>query len=91
MYKHNKNALVLERVGERIIMLELIKKKERDWLGHWLRNHCLLKGAVEEIVNGKNIRGVRRYRGRKLIGISGSLIWSKTLMELMFNPCGEFR
>ena len=29
-------------------------------------------------------------RGRKLIGISGSLIWSKTLMELTFNPCGEF-
>ena len=30
-------------------------------------------------------------RGRRLIGISGSLIWSKTLMELMFNTCGEFR
>ena len=29
--------------------------------------------------------------GRRLIGISGSLTWSKTLMELMFNPCGEFR
>ena len=24
-------------------------------------------------------------------GISGSLIWSKTLMELIFNPCGEFQ
>ena len=30
-------------------------------------------------------------RGRRVIGISGSLIWSKTLMELIFNPCGEFR
>ena len=29
--------------------------------------------------------------GRRFIGISGSLIWSKTLMELMFNPCGELR
>ena len=29
--------------------------------------------------------------GRKLIGISGSLIWSKTLIELIFNPCGEFQ
>ena len=29
--------------------------------------------------------------GRRVIGISGSLIWSKTLMELTFNPCGEFR
>ena len=26
-----------------------------------------------------------------MIGISGSLIWSKTLMELIFNPCIEFR
>ena len=25
-----------------------------------------------------------------MIGISGSLIWSKTLTELIFNPCGEF-
>ena len=29
--------------------------------------------------------------GRRMIGISESLIWSKTLMELIFNPCGEFR
>ena len=28
---------------------------------------------------------------RRVIGIPGSLIWSKTLMELIFNPCGEFR
>ena len=27
--------------------------------------------------------------GWRVIGISGS-IWSKTLMELIFNPCGEF-
>ena len=25
------------------------------------------------------------------IGISGSLIWSKTLIKLILNPCGEFR
>ena len=30
-------------------------------------------------------------RGRRMIGISGFLIWSKTLMELIFNPFGEFR
>ena len=30
------------------------------------------------------------YRWR-VIGISRSLIWSKTLMELMFKPCGEFQ
>ena len=26
-----------------------------------------------------------------MIGTSGSPIWSKTLMELIFNHCGEFR
>ena len=28
---------------------------------------------------------------RKVIGIFGSLIWSKTLIELIFYSCGEFR
>ena len=31
------------------------------------------------------------WRGRRPIGVSGSLILSKTLMELTFNPCGKFR
>ena len=30
-------------------------------------------------------------RGRRVIGISGSLTWSKILMELIFYPCDEFR
>ena len=37
------------------------------------------------------IFGVTRKRGQRLIGISRSLIWSKTLMELISNPCGEVR
>ena len=32
-----KIAVVLERVREGRIMLELIKKRKRNWLGHWLR------------------------------------------------------
>ena len=31
------------------------------------------------------------YIGAKHDGISGSLIWSKTMMERMFNPSSEFR
>ena len=41
-----KNAVVLERVGEGRIMLELIKKRKRNRLGHWLRRNCLLKDAL---------------------------------------------
>ena len=29
------------------------------------------------------------WRGWRVTGISGSLIWSETLMELIFNPCSE--
>ena len=36
------------------------------------------------------IRNPKLRWGRRVIGISRSLIWSKTLMELIFNPCGEF-
>ena len=54
-----KNAVVLERVGEGRIMLELIRK--RNWLGHWLRRNSLLKDALEGMVNGKKVRGRRRY------------------------------
>ena len=43
-----KNAVVLERVGEGRIMLELIMKRKRNWLGHWLRRNCLLKDAQEQ-------------------------------------------
>ena len=58
-----KNAVVLERVGEGGIMLELIRKRKINWLGHWLRRtYCLLKDAVEGMVNGKKVRGRRRYQ-----------------------------
>ena len=50
-----KNAVVLERVGEGRIMLKLIRKMKRNWLGHWLRRNCLLKDALEGMVNGKEV------------------------------------
>ena len=60
----NKNAVVLETVREGRIMLELIRKTKRNWLGHWLRRNCLLKDAVECMVglNGKKVRGRRRHQ-----------------------------
>ena len=42
-----KNAVVLQRVGEGRIMLELIRKRKVNWLGHWLRRNYLLKDALE--------------------------------------------
>ena len=57
-----KNAVVLERVVEGRIMLELIKKRNRNWLRHWLRRNCMLKDALEGMVNAKKVRGRRRYQ-----------------------------
>ena len=54
------NEVVLERMGEGLIMLELLKKRKRNWLGHWLKRSCLLKDALEGMVNGKKVRGRRR-------------------------------
>ena len=53
MDRQNKSAVVLERVGEGIIMLELIKKRKRNWLCHWLRRNCQLKDALEGMVKGR--------------------------------------
>ena len=49
------------------------------------RKDCRMSCDVGEATKGlENV-------GRRVIGISGSLIWSKTLMVLLFDPCGEFR
>ncbi|KAJ4448818.1 hypothetical protein ANN_00209 [Periplaneta americana] len=56
-----RNRDVLERVGEERMMLKLVRKKRRYWLGHWLRRNCLLKNALEEMVNGRRVLGRRRY------------------------------
>ena len=66
-----KNEVVLERMGEGRIILELIKKRERNCLGHWLRRNCLLKNVLEGMVNGKKIRGRRRYQMIDNIMING--------------------
>ena len=55
-----KNAVVLDRMGEGRIMLELIKKRKSNWLGHWLRWNCLLKDALEQ---GSSTRGPRATCG----------------------------
>ena len=66
-----RNAVVLERVREGRIMLELIKKRKINWLGHWLTRNCLLKDALEGRVKGKKVRGRRRYQMIDNIMING--------------------
>ena len=50
-----KNLVLLERVEERRIMLELIKKRKINWVGHWLRRNCVLEGCSRR--HGKREEG----------------------------------
>ena len=68
--QNKRNAVLLERVGEGRIMLELIKKRKRYWLGHWLRS-CLLMDALEGMMNGKKFHCRRRYQMIDNIMING--------------------
>ena len=45
MDRQNKNVIVLERI-EGTIMLELIKKRKINWLGHCLRRNSLMMDAL---------------------------------------------
>ena len=62
MDRQNKNSVVIERLAIGRIMLELIEKRERNWLGHWLRRNFSLKDALEGMVIGKKVRDRRRYQ-----------------------------
>ena len=52
MDRQNKNAVVLERVGEGKIILELIKKRKRNWVDHWLKE-LPAEGCSRKMINGK--------------------------------------
>ncbi|KAJ4440465.1 hypothetical protein ANN_08606 [Periplaneta americana] len=57
-----RNEGLLERVDKERIMLKLMRKRKRNWLGHWLRRNCLLKDALEGMANGRRVWGRRRYQ-----------------------------
>ncbi|KAJ4430332.1 hypothetical protein ANN_22548 [Periplaneta americana] len=72
---------VLERVNEERMMLKLIRKWKRNWLGHWLGRNCLLKDALEEMVNRRRVMGRRRYHMIDNIKIYGSYAETKRKAE----------
>ncbi|KAJ4447214.1 hypothetical protein ANN_09216 [Periplaneta americana] len=56
-----RNKAVLERVDEEIMMLKLIRKRKRNWLGRWLRRNCLLKDALEGMLSAPVYRPMLQY------------------------------
>ena len=67
LFEHN----CTRKSGKIRIMLELIKKRKRNWLGNWLIRNCLLKDALEGMVKGKKVSGRRRYQMIDNIMVNG--------------------
>ena len=57
--RQNRKFCCCSKSGRVRIILELIKKRKINWLNHGLRRNCLLKDALEGMVNGKKVRDRR--------------------------------
>ena len=60
---HVRNEEVLLRVNEQRNILQEIRKRKANWIGHILRRNCLLKQVIEGKINGE--MEVPRRRGRR--------------------------
>jgi hypothetical protein len=57
---------VLHRVKEERNILEAIKLRKANWIGHILRMNCLIKHVIEEKIEGRiEVTGRRRRRRKK--------------------------
>lgn len=50
MTQKMQNEEVLMRIGERLTIMEIIKKRERMRLGHYLSRDCILRDVIESMV-----------------------------------------
>ena len=60
---HVRNVEVLLRVNEHRNVLQEIRKRKANWIGHILRRNCLLKQVIEGKLKGE--MEVTRRRGRR--------------------------
>jgi len=60
---HVRNEEVLLRVNEQRNILQEIRKRKANWVGHILRRNCLLKQVIEGKIEGE--MEVTRRRGRR--------------------------
>jgi hypothetical protein len=54
---HVRNEEVLQRVKEEMNILQTIKRRKANWIGHILRRDCLLKHVTEGRIEVKGRRG----------------------------------
>ena len=71
-----RNEEVMRRVGEQRTLLETIRKRKRNWLGHILRRDCLQRRVMEGKIEGK------RGRGRIKLGMISDMKRGRTYQEM---------
>ena len=54
------NELVLDRIGEKRILLNNILRRKANWIGHILRRNCLLHDAIEG--QKTEVKGVQKAK-----------------------------
>ena len=57
---HRRNEDVLQEVDEERKLLNVIKERQKNWIGHVLRGESLLKEVIEGRYQGTRARGRRR-------------------------------
>jgi hypothetical protein len=60
-----RNEEVLQRVKEEKNILQTIKRRKADWIGHILRRNCILKHIIDGKIAGRIERTGRRESRRK--------------------------
>jgi hypothetical protein len=53
---------VLQRVKEERNILQTIKRRKANWLGHVLRRNCLLKQVIEGRIEARTSNGKTRKK-----------------------------
>jgi len=62
-----KNEEVLQRITEDRNVLQTMKIRKANWIGHILRSNCILKHVIEGNVEGRiEVTGRRGRRCKKL-------------------------
>jgi len=57
-----RNEAVLQRVNEERNVLQTIKRRKANWIGHIVRWNCLIKQVIEGQIEGRILVTGRRAR-----------------------------
>jgi hypothetical protein len=63
-----RNEVALHRVKEERNILNTIKRRKANWIGHILRRNCILKPVIERKLEGRiEMTGRRETRRKQLL------------------------